>query len=245
MSQGFGPSKNQNYFSSYSIMEGLVDKTEALVDASEILRGETIAPQDKKDIYQSLKGMLKIKYKDFQNKDSRRLLKQLVDLKLKEMKKLKGIIKNEKKRRKEDNADKKQAEKIKEVGKKVRKESQKDKGKLGKLIKAIHSADPLKDKYVVATVEFYDGGSKHFTITPFNKEKIIEHLRELSKGKEVKGEVYFSDAVGDYFIPGKRVRSFKLVSKDAFDKEEKDKYTKNTTKQIKKSVRAHSSHMFI
>ena len=87
MSQGFEPSENQNYFSSYSIMEDLVDKTEALVDASEILRGETIAPQDKKDIYQSLKGMLKIKYKDFQNKDSRRLLKQLVDLKLKEMKK--------------------------------------------------------------------------------------------------------------------------------------------------------------
>ena len=81
MSQGFGPSENQNYFSSYSIMEDLIDKTEALVDASEILRGETIAPQDKKDIYQSLKGMLKIKYKDFQNKDSRRLLKQLVDLK--------------------------------------------------------------------------------------------------------------------------------------------------------------------
>ena len=81
-------------------MEDLVDKTEALVDASEILRGETIAPQDKKDIYQSLKGMLKIKYKDFQNKDSRRLLKQLVDLKLKEMKKLKGIIKTEKKKRK-------------------------------------------------------------------------------------------------------------------------------------------------
>ena len=113
MSQGFGPSKNQNNFSSYSIMEDLVDKTEALVDASEILRGETIAPQDKKDIYQSLKGMLKIKYKDFQNNDSRRLLKQLVDLKLKEMKKLKDIIKTEKKRKREDNADKKQAEKIK------------------------------------------------------------------------------------------------------------------------------------
>ena len=88
-------------------MEDLVDKTEALVDASEILRGDTIAPGDKKDIYQSLKNILKIKLKDFQNKDSRRLLKQLVDLKLKEMKKLKGIIKTEKKRRKEDKADKK------------------------------------------------------------------------------------------------------------------------------------------
>ena len=68
-------------------MEDLIDKTEALVDASEILRADTIAPGDKKAIYQSLKGILKIKYNDFQNKDSRRLLKQLVDLKLKEMKK--------------------------------------------------------------------------------------------------------------------------------------------------------------
>ena len=85
-------------------MEDLVDKTEALVDASEILRGETIASQGKKDIYQSLKGMLKIKYKDFQNKDSRRLLKQLVDLKLNEVINLKSIIKQ--KRKREDKADK-------------------------------------------------------------------------------------------------------------------------------------------
>ena len=49
-------------------MEDLVDKTEALVDASEILRGETIATQDKKDIYQSLKGMLKINTKIFKTK---------------------------------------------------------------------------------------------------------------------------------------------------------------------------------
>ena len=101
-------------------MEDLVDKTEALVDASEILRGETIAPGDKKAIYQSLKGMLKIKYKDFQNKDSRRLMKQLVDLKLKEMKKLKGIIKTEKKRKKEDNADKNRLRKSKKLQKRLR-----------------------------------------------------------------------------------------------------------------------------
>ena len=85
MTQSFKPSENQKN-SAYSLMENLVDRTEALVDASEILKADTIAPGDKKDIYQSLKGILKIKYKDFQNKDSRRLLKQLVDLKLKEMK---------------------------------------------------------------------------------------------------------------------------------------------------------------
>ena len=144
-------------------------------------------------------------------------MKQLVDAKLNQMKTLESIVKAEKKRKREDEEEEKQDAKAKEIGKKIKKEAKKDKGKLRQLIKAIHSADPVKDKYVVANVEFYDGGSKHFTITPFNKEKIIEHLRDLSKGKEVKGEVYFSDAVGDYFIPGKRVRSFKLISKAAFD----------------------------
>ena len=68
MSQSFKTSENHKK-SAYSIMENLVDKTEALVDASEILKADTIAPGDKKDIYQSLKGILKIKYKDFQTKD--------------------------------------------------------------------------------------------------------------------------------------------------------------------------------
>ena len=212
--------KQKDKFETYDIME-------SLIDASEILKMSSISPQDKKEIYQSLKGKLNIKYKDFQNKDSRRLLKQLVDAKLKEMKRLKSIVKTEMKRKREDEKEKKEAKKVEDIGQKVKKESKKDKGKLRQLIKAIHSADPVKDKYVVANVEFYDGGSKHFTITPFNKEKIIEHLRDLSKGKEVKGEVYFSDAVGDYFIPGKRVRSFKLISKAAFDKEEKES-TKRT-----------------
>ena len=101
-------------------MEDLIDKTEALVDASEILKGDTIAPGDKKDIYQSLKGKLNIKYKDFQNKDSRRLLKQLVDLKLKEMKNLKAIIKTEKKRKREDSADKNRLRKSKKLQKRLR-----------------------------------------------------------------------------------------------------------------------------
>ena len=84
--------------------------------------------------------------------------------------------------------DEKAKAKLKEIGKSVKKSTRKEKGKLGNLIKAIHNSNPVKDKYVVAVVEFYDGGSKHFTITPFNKEKIIEHLRELSKGKEMHEE---------------------------------------------------------
>ena len=51
--------------------------------------------------------------------------------------------------------------KVREIGKKIKKEAKKeakkDKGKLRQLIKAIHSADPVKDKYIVANVEFYDG----------------------------------------------------------------------------------------
>ena len=62
------------------------------------------------------------------------------------MKKLKSIIKTEKKRKREDEKDKKQDDKVREVGKKIKKESKKDKGKLRQLVKAIHSADPVKDK---------------------------------------------------------------------------------------------------
>ncbi len=69
---------------------------ESLLDASELLKLDTIGVQDKKEIYQSLKGKLNIKYKDLQNKDSIRLLKQLVDAKLKEVKKLKRYNENRK-----------------------------------------------------------------------------------------------------------------------------------------------------
>ena len=170
--------------------------TELLKDAS-LLLGTEMSRQDIKDVWDNIKGKVDVKFRDVQRKDSRRLVKQLVDAKLNQMKKLKRIVKAEKKRKREDEEEEKQDAKAKEIGEKIKKQSKKDKGKLKQLIKAIHSADPVKDKYIVANVEFYDGGSKHFTITPFNKEKIIEHLRDLSKGKEVKGEVYFSDAVGD------------------------------------------------
>ena len=137
--------KQKDKIQTYDIME-------SLIDASELLKMSSISTQDKKEIYQSLKGKLNIKYKDFQNKDSRRLLKQLVDAKLKEMKRLKSIVKTELKRKREDEKEKKEAKKVEEIGQKVKKESKKDKGKLRQLIKAIHSADPVKDKYIVANV---------------------------------------------------------------------------------------------
>ena len=137
--------KQKDKIQTYDIME-------SLIDASELLKMSSISTQDKKEIYKSLKGKLNIKYKDFQNKDSRRLLKQLVDAKLKEMKRLKSIVKTELKRKREDEKEKKETKKVEEIGQKVKKESKKDKGKLRQLIKAIHSADPMKDKYVVANV---------------------------------------------------------------------------------------------
>ena len=147
--------------------------------------------------WDNIKGEVVVKFRDVHWKDSRRLVKQLVDAKLNQMKKLKRIVKAEKKRKREDEEEEKQDAKAKEIGEKIKKQSKKDKGKLKQLIKAIHSADPVKDKYIVANVEFYDGASKHFTITPFNKEKIIETLRDLSQAKQVRGEaVDFSDAGG-------------------------------------------------
>ena len=224
--------KQKDKIQTYGIM--IIPITEALKDASILLGLKEMSRQDIKDVYDNIKGKVDVKFRDVQRKDSRRLVKQLVDTKLNQ---LKSIVKAEKKRKREDEEEEKQDAKAKEIGKKIKKEAKKDKGKLRQLIKAIHSADPVKDKYIVANVEFYDGADKHFTITPFNKEKIIEHLRDLSKGKQVQGEVYFSDAVGDYFIPGKRVKSFKLVSKKAFDIEEKAKYEKNSKKRINKKAR--------
>ena len=101
--------KQKDKFETYDIME-------SLIDASELLKMSSISTQDKKEIYQSLKGKLNIKYKDFQNKDSRRLLKQLVDAKLKEMKRLKSIVKTEMKRKREDEKEKKEAKKVEEIG---------------------------------------------------------------------------------------------------------------------------------
>ena len=137
-------------------------------------------------MFDLIKGKVDVKYADVRNRNSRKLVKQLVEAKLAGMKKLKRVIKSERKRKmedeKEEEKEKKREAKVKEIGKAVKKSARKEKGKLGNLIKAIHNSDPVKDKYVVAIVDFYDGGSKHFTITPFNKEKVIEHLTDLTKG---------------------------------------------------------------
>ena len=57
---------------------------ESLKDAS-ILLGHEMSRQDIKEVFDSIKGKVDVKFRDVQNKDSRRLVKQLVDAKLKDM----------------------------------------------------------------------------------------------------------------------------------------------------------------
>ena len=127
-------------------------------------------------------------------------------------------MKLEKKRKREDEDDKKEMAKVKEIGKKVKKEARG--GKLKQLLKAIQSAEPTKEKYIVVTVEFYQDATKLFTLTPFNKSDVIEQIKDLTRSKEIQGEVRFSDAVGDIFVPGKRIKSFKLTDRNAFEQTE-------------------------
>ena len=135
-----------------------------LIDASLLLKyHEDFSRQDIKDVFDLIKGKVDVKYADVRNRNSRKLVKQLVEAKLAGMKKLKRVIKSERKRKmedeKEEKKEKKREAKVKEIGKAVKKSARKEKGKLGNLIKAIHNSDPVKDKYVVAVVELYDGGS--------------------------------------------------------------------------------------
>ena len=57
---------------------------ESFKDAA-LLLGHDMSRQDIKDVYDSINGKLDVKYKDIQNKDSRRLVKQLIESKLKEI----------------------------------------------------------------------------------------------------------------------------------------------------------------
>ena len=121
---------------------------------------------------------------------------------------------------------------MKEIGKKIKKEARG--GKLKQLLKAIQSAEPTKTKYIVVTVEFYQDSTKLFTLTPFNKGDVIEQIKDLTRSKEIQGEVRFSDAVGDIFVPGKRIKAFKLTDRNSFEQTEKSKWQKNRLTRINK-----------
>ena len=76
---------------------------------------------------------------------------------------------------------------MEKIGKNIRRvqrvDKKKDKGKLGEIVASIEKSKPTKEKYIVVTVDFYEAPIRHFIVTPFNKDKIIEQLRYLTKTK--------------------------------------------------------------
>ena len=86
----------------------------------------------------------------------------------------KKMAKKEVKARKRDDEEtKEEMKRIKAVGKAVKKATRKDKGKLGELVESIQNSNPTKEKYIVVNVEFYGSPTRHFIVTPFNKEKSL------------------------------------------------------------------------
>ena len=207
MSQEIKTPKTENYFSGNdNIMENINDAL--------ILLNHDLSREDVKSIYNIAK-QYGVRYRDVQIKDRRNLVKVVLESKLREFKKIKTIIKNEKKRKREDKDDEQQMAKVKEIGKAVKKETRG--GKLKQPLKAIQNAEPTKSKYIVVAVEFYGDSNKLFTISPFNKDDIIKQIKDLTRSREIQGEVRFSDAVGDVFVPGKRIKSFKLTDRNSFE----------------------------
>jgi len=106
-------------------------------------------------------------------------------------------------------------------------------GKLGNLISKIKNLKPSGKQYLVATVEFYNGPVKHFTITPNNQMKIIDELINLSMGKMITTGNGFSDDMAK-MLPGKKIKSFTIEDKVDFIKKEKTNYAKNMFKKYNK-----------
>ena len=104
---------------------------------------------------------------------------------------------------------------VKRIGKRIKKATRKDKGKLGELVAEIDKSEPTREKYIVVTVEFYDAPLRHFIVTPFNKEKITDTLRYLTKTKEVGQEFIGSGEVAS-LKPGMRIKNFLLSTKESF-----------------------------
>ena len=104
---------------------------EDLKDASLLLKyHEDFSRQDIKDVFDLIKGKADVKYADVRNRNSRKLVKRLVEAKLAGMKKIKRVIKSERKRKREDEKEekkeKKQEAKVKEIGKAVKKGAHKE-----------------------------------------------------------------------------------------------------------------------
>ena len=115
--------------------------------------------------------------------------------------------------------------KLSELASRSKKAVRKDKGKLGDLVQSIEKSNPTRDQYIVVTVDFYGAPVRHFIVTPFNKEKIMDTLRYLTKTKEVGQEFIGSGEVAS-LKPGMRLRDYFLSSRDNFKKSCHDKLFK-------------------
>ena len=180
-----------------------------------ILLDHDMSREDIKSSYDIVKKY-GIRFKDIQIKDRRKLVKVVLESKLKEMKKIKTIIKTEKKRKREDEEDdKKEMAKVKEIGKKIKKvfkKKAKEKGILGKIIEEIQDLDMTTVKYYILKIEFYGRDpAKKFPITPFNRKKVIEILKSIVKDKFETELGGFSDGLIG-MIPGKQIKSFSITA---------------------------------
>ena len=184
-------------------------------DSLKILNQKSVSMADLSKVYKNVKGKFEgVTWQSVKTKASRPLLKELLRSKINKANQ-KFIKKEEKKRKRDDDEIEKEMAQVKRIGKRVKKATRKDKGKLGELVAKIDESEPTREKYIVITVEFYDAPERHFIVTPFNKEKIIDSLRYLTKTKEVGQEFIGSGEVAS-LKPGMRIKSFKLSTKESF-----------------------------
>ena len=186
-----------------------------LSDSLKILNQKSVSMADLSKVYKNVKGKFEgVTWQSVRTKASRPILKELLRAKI-DKGKQKFIKKEEKKRKRDDDEIEKEMAQVKRIGKRVKKATRKDKGKLGELVEEIDKREPTREKYIVVTVEFYDAPVRHFIVTPFNKEKIIDTLRYLTKTKEVGQEFIGSGEVAS-LKPGMRIKKYVLFSQDSF-----------------------------
>ena len=84
-------------------------------------------------------------------------------------------------------------------------------------MQSIEKSNPTREQYIVVTVDFYGAPVRHFIVTPFNKEKIIETLRYLTKTKEV-GQEFIGSGELASLKPGMKIKGYLLSTRDNFRK---------------------------
>ena len=88
--------------------------------------------------------------------------------------------------------------------------------KLKALFESIKNAKPEAEQYLVLTINFTDNTTKHATITPQSKAKIMQDILNEVTDKEHLGGSGFSDATL-HRIKGKQIKDFSLQTKNKFE----------------------------